>query len=161
MANFGNLVPSSELRTELEQLATIVVKPKGAILFNHGDNVSGVFLIRSGKVKLCLDCEKEVYPSRFLGPGAIAGLPATVSGSPYSLTATVVEDSELAFVTRNSVLSCLKDNVVLCFQVMGMLSGEICNARSVFKKSSLRRHTGVFNRSTQKKDRELASIKND
>ena len=119
-----NLIPSPELRAELERLATIVFKPKGEILFRRGDDVSGVFLIRKGRVCRGLDCETPVYPAKILGPGAIVGLPATVSGNPYSLTAKVVEDAELAFVPRNALLECLQDHPFLCFQVMDMLSEE-------------------------------------
>ena len=94
-----------------------------------------MFLIRSGRVSLALDCETPLYPPRILGPGAIAGLPATVSGNPYSLTAKVVDDAELAFVPRDAVLKCLQNNPTLCFQVMDMLSGEICDIRSAFKQN--------------------------
>ena len=136
MATQGrNLIPSPELKAELEQRATIVFKPKGAILFRRGEDVSGVFLIRSGRVSLALDCEIPLYPARILGPGAIAGLPATVSGNPYSLTAKVVDDAELAFVPRDAVLVCLQNNPPLCFQVMDLLSGEISDIRSAFRQN--------------------------
>ena len=131
----NNLIPSPELKAGLEQLETIVFKPKGTILFRRGDDVFGIFLIRSGRVSLALDCPNPLYPPRILGPGAIVGLPATVSGNPYSLTAKVVDDSELAFVSRAAVLECLQDNPLLCFQVMDMLSGEISDIRSAFKKN--------------------------
>jgi CRP-like cAMP-binding protein len=128
-----NLIPSPELQAELERLATTVFKPTGTILFRRGDDVSGMYLIRSGQVRLCLDCETPLYPARILGPGAIVGLPATVSGNSYSLSAKVVEDSELAFIPRDAVLKCLQINPVLCFQVMDMLSGEISDIRTAFK----------------------------
>jgi CRP-like cAMP-binding protein len=136
MATQGrNLIPSPELKAELEQRAIVVFKPKGTILFRRGEDVSGVFLIRSGRVSLALDCETPLYPARVLGPGAIAGLPATVSGNPYSLTAKVVDDAELAFVPRDAVLECLQNNPPLCFQVMDLLSGEISDIRSAFKQN--------------------------
>ncbi|HEV2728634.1 MAG TPA: cyclic nucleotide-binding domain-containing protein [Terriglobales bacterium] len=135
----SNLIPSPELKAGLEQLATIVSKPKGMILFRRGDPPAGVFLIRSGRVSLALDFPNSAYPPRILGPGAIVGLPATVSGNPYSLTAKVLEDSELAFVSRHAVLECLEDNPLLCFQVMDMLSGEISDIRSAFKQNGSNR----------------------
>ncbi len=142
MATLGsNLIPSPELKAGLEQRATIVFKPKGAILFQRGDDVFGVFLIRSGRISLALDCPTPVYPPRILGPGAVVGLPATVSGNPYSLTAKVLDDSELAFVSRDAVLECLQHKPLLCFQVMDMLSGEISDIRSAFKQNDSSRRT--------------------
>ena len=129
----GNLVVSPELKEKLDHLATVVSMPKGKILFRRGDDVTGVFLIRSGKVRLSLDCESPLYPARVLGAGSVVGLPATVSGAPYSLTATVVEDSELAFVSRSAVIDCLRASPSLCFQVMEMLSAEILGIRSALK----------------------------
>jgi CRP-like cAMP-binding protein len=139
----SNLIPSPELKAGLEQLSTIVSKPKGTILFRRGEDVFGVFLIRSGRVSLALDFPTPLYPPRILGPGAIVGLPATVSGNPYSLTAKVVDDAELAFVARDAVLECLQDNPLLCFQVMDMLSGEISDIRSAFKQNGSSRRAKV------------------
>jgi CRP-like cAMP-binding protein len=133
MSSINNLISSAELREELERLSTIVKKPKGSILFRRGDKPVGLFLVRKGRVGLCLDCETKAYPMRKLGFGAIVGLPASVSGKPYSLTAEVLQDSELAFVPRHLVVSCLKNNPILGFEVISMLSGEICDVRSVFK----------------------------
>jgi CRP-like cAMP-binding protein len=141
MASVENLIPSPELQAELERVATIVLKPKGTTLFRRGEEVCGLFLIRSGHISLGLDYETAIYPARILGPGAIAGLPATVSGNPYSLTAKVVDDSELAFVPRDLVLTCLRNKPVLCLEVMDMLSREISDVRSAFNPigSSLRK----------------------
>jgi hypothetical protein len=108
MASINNLISSAELREELQRLSTVTTRLKGSILFRRGDSPLGLFLVRKGRIGLCLDCETEAYPVRMLGPGAIAGLPASVSGNPYSLTAEVLQDSELAFVPRRLVVSFLK-----------------------------------------------------
>ena len=57
MANFA-LPP--QLRSELERIATAVSKPARDALFRRGDQVSGAYLIRSGKVRLCLESMKEL-----------------------------------------------------------------------------------------------------
>jgi CRP-like cAMP-binding protein len=62
-----------------------------------------------------------------------------VSGNPYSLTAEVVQDAELAFVPRQAVLDILHKDSVLCFQVMEMLSGEISHIRNAFKVTDINR----------------------
>ena len=122
-----------ELWTHLQAMATEVFKPRGSILFRRGDEVSGVFLLRSGRVKLGLGCDENAYPSRILGAGGLAGLPATMSGARYSLTAEVMEDSRVAFVPREAVLELLKKNSYLSFQVMQLLSEEISGMRSTLK----------------------------
>jgi len=135
----GNLVVSAELRERLLLLATRISQSKGAVLFRHSDPVRGVFLICSGRVRLSLDGVDVAFPPRILGAGSVVGLPATVAGSPYSLTAQVVEDAELAFVPRDAVVDCLKQNPQLCFEVMDMLSAEISGTRFALKKKGAAR----------------------
>ena len=139
----GKLLVSSAMREELLLLATPISKGKGTILFRHGDAVLGLYLILSGKVSLALDGVHSAFSPRILGIGSVVGLPATVAGTPYSLTAQVVEDAELAFVPRQAVVDCLRRNPQLCFEVMDMLSGEISGTRSALKESgSIRSRKG-------------------
>jgi CRP-like cAMP-binding protein len=128
----SNLIPSMELREQLLRLAKTITKPRGTILFRRGDPASGLFLILNGKVSLGLEVDGPI-PDRILSTGCIVGLPATVSGNPYSLTAVVIKDAELAFVPRDAVLDLLHRDSGLCFQVMEMLSGEISEIRAAFK----------------------------
>ena len=134
-----DLLAPPELKSQLENLATIVTKPKGTVLFRRGDEVTGAFLIRAGKVSLGLDCGSSIYATRVLGQGSVVGLPATVSGNRYSLTAEVVEDAELGFISRDAVMDCLRSHPDLCFKVMAMLSGEICEIRAALKQADLKR----------------------
>ena len=139
MMDSHNLIPSLELTKRLERLATIVHKPKGAILFHRGDSASGVYLVRNGEVSLSIECDDAIFPPRIMTSGFLVGLPGTVSGNPYSLTAEVVEDAELAFIPRKAVLDLLRENSALCFQVMEMLSEEITQIRSAFKSTDSHR----------------------
>jgi CRP-like cAMP-binding protein len=129
----AHLIVSFELKTELGRLASPVSRQKGSVLFRRGENVSGVFLIRKGKVSMELDAADGIYPPRTFGPDSILGLPATLSGTPYSLTARTTEPSELDFVPRQAVLNMLRDKPSLCFQVMALLSEEIVETRSSIK----------------------------
>ena len=131
--SMASVIATPVLREELERLAIRVFKPAGSVLFQRGDDASGVFLIHRGKVNLALDDATPIFPDRVLGPGAMIGLPASVSGNPYSLTAKVLEDSELAFVPRKSFVECLRSDSLLCLQAMDILSDEIAYIRSAFK----------------------------
>jgi len=136
MAPGGDLIVSAAMREKILQAATIVNKPRGSVLFRRGDAVAGLYLIRSGRVSLAMDAVNRAFPPRILGAGSVVGLPATVAGSPYSLTAEVIEDAELAFVPRQAVVDCLKQNSQLCFEVMDILSSEITGTRSAMKGDS-------------------------
>jgi len=138
----GILVVSVALREELLRLAiSVSSEARGTILFRRGDAVRGLFLIRSGRVSVDLDTGNTAFPPRILGAGAVVGLPATVAGSPYSLTAEVIDDAELAFVPRPAVLSCLQRNPQLCFEVMDLLSGEISGTRTALKQAGMIRES--------------------
>ncbi|MGA9356068.1 MAG: cyclic nucleotide-binding domain-containing protein [Terriglobales bacterium] len=136
MAAGANLLVSEAMRSELLQRAKFVLsEAKGTVLFRRDDAVRGLFLIRRGRVSVAQDTGSVEYPPRILGPGAVVGLPATVAGSAYKLTAEVVDQAELAFVPRTEMLSCLQHNVELCFEVMTLLSGEISGTHAALKRT--------------------------
>jgi CRP-like cAMP-binding protein len=112
-----------ELWAALEPLATAIKKTSGDILFRRGEQPVGVFLVRVGAVNLGM--EESQSADRDLGSGSILGLPATLTGRPYGLTAIAIEDSQLDFVPRKVVIDLLRENTALCFQAIQLLSGEI------------------------------------
>ena len=123
-----------ELRSALEATASTVEKSEKSILFRRGDPSVGVFLVRKGKVSLSLDGTSVA--SRTLGPGSLLGLPATLNGRPYSLTATVAEDCQLDFISREVVLRVLRENTLVCFQALQILGSEISDMRRALDKLS-------------------------
>lgn len=52
-----------------------------------------------------------------------------MSGKPYSLTAEVVDEARVVFVTRHMFLNSLEHNPELCFEVLGLLSREVQQLR--------------------------------
>lgn len=131
-----DMVVSPAMQEQILRLGTLVSKKKGVVLFRHGDAVTGMFLICSGKVQVALEGLNSALPARILRAGCVAGLPATVAGSPYSLTAQVIEDAELAFVPRHALMDSLRQNPQFCFEIMEILSGEISGTRSALKHTS-------------------------
>lgn len=123
----------SELVDELDRSASMVTRRQGAILFHSGDPVAGVFIVRKGALRMSLGVPSELYPARILGPGAIAGLPATLTGH-YSLTAEVAApDAELGFVPSPRVAELLESSPRLCFLAMRFISEEIARVRAALK----------------------------
>jgi len=63
----------------------------------------------------------------------MVGLPATVSGEPYSLTAEVVQDCALDFIPRKELLALLRRNTTAALQILQILSEEIYQMRNAAK----------------------------
>ncbi len=120
-----------DVRKQLQAIATRVLKDKGAVLFQMGQECRGAFLIRSGQVQLSLDTVSSLYPARTVGSGFIVGLPATFSGEPYSLTAETKSKCRLDFIPRQKLLSLLHQNPAAGLQILRLLSEEIFYVRKL------------------------------
>lgn len=129
----GTLVAPDELKQQLESAGSRIRKAPGSYLFRRGDEVSGVFLISQGTIRLGLERDLPGFPPRSLGPGSVVGLPATLSDMPYSLTAEVLEESHVVYVPRPQLLDLLRDKPELCFHVMAILSEELTQTRSAIE----------------------------
>jgi CRP-like cAMP-binding protein len=128
------LIAPEELKHHLESVGSKLEKPCGTFLFRRGDNVSGVFLVSQGTIRLGLERDPRGFPSRRIGPGSVVGLPATLSNSPYSLTAEVLEDAQLVFVPAERLLTLLRERPQLCFDVMSILTEELTQTRTALER---------------------------
>lgn len=125
-------VLSENLLAEFERIGTVLHKPMNTVLFRQGDAADGVYLIRSGEASLTLCSAKgKVLSAREVGHGAVLGLPATMSGRAYSLTATLLQDSEIVHVPPERLRDLLRDNTEVCFEVVQVLGRELTFMRSL------------------------------
>ena len=128
MKNVGSgsniLNASPILKSSLEALGQVEQIPAGDVLFKTSDENLGVFLVRKGKV--CLRVEGLPRLDRVFPAGSLLGLPATFSGSPYSLTAIAVTNSVVLHIARKEFLRLMREQPVLCRQATDMLSREVC-----------------------------------
>jgi CRP/FNR family transcriptional regulator, polysaccharide utilization system transcription regulator len=131
----GTLIAPEELKRQLEVVGSPIQKERGSFLFRRGDEVSGIFLICQGAVQLGLERDLPGFPPRRLGPGSVLGLPATLSDTPYSLTAEVLENSELIYLQRERLLDLLREKPELSFHVMAILSEELARTRSAIEQT--------------------------
>lgn len=129
----GTLIAPDPLKAQLESLGSRTEKGKGAFLFRRGDVPSGVYLILSGQIRLGLERDPRGFPSRIIGAGSLLGLPSTLSNSPYSLTAEIMEDSILIYVPGDELRRVLRDQPQLCFDVMTILTEELNQTRAALE----------------------------
>ena len=98
----------------LQRLAAITSAssyPKGATLFVEGQLARGIFILCSGRVKLSTtSADGKTLIVRITDQGEVVGLPATVTGKPYELTAEVIEPTQANFIARQEFLNFLREH---------------------------------------------------
>ena len=122
----------TELETKLLGKARNISMQAGALLFNQGDAVTGVYILSKGRARLTLrSIDGKIYLEEIVGRGGLIGLPAAISGTPYSLTAEVLSDSELAFLSREELVRLMQSDVSLSLKLVELLSQEVRAMRDV------------------------------
>src|ERR1700674_4927059 len=117
---FCNLSPVAVQK--LAAITSAAVYPKGATLFVEGQSPRGVFVLCSGRVKLSTSsADGRTLILRMSESGEILGLPATVTGKPYELTAEVIEPTQANFIARNDFLRFLSENGEVALRVAQQL----------------------------------------
>lgn len=90
---------TSQASKEFAAITYSVSYPTGAFLFLEKQNLRGVYLLCTGKVKLSISSSGgKTLTLRIARPGEILGLMAEVSGTPYEVSAETLEPCQVAFV---------------------------------------------------------------
>ena len=112
----------------LKQLASITSPasyPKGATLYVEGQSPRGVFILCSGRVKLSTSsADGRTLILRIAESGDVLGMPGTLTGKPYELTADVLEPTQANFIHRQDFLNFLREHGEAALSVAQQL-GEI------------------------------------
>src|SRR5260370_23446978 len=106
---FCNLPPPAVQK--LAAITSAAAYPKGATLFVEGQSPRGVFILCRGRVKLSTSsADGRSLILRISESGEVLGLPATVTGKPYELTADVIEPTQANFISREDFLLFLREH---------------------------------------------------
>lgn len=126
MSTFG-LRADLELQAILSANASqVLLRNAHDRLFREGDESDGVYLIKNGTLRLSLDASPgRTVMSRMVGPGYVVGLPATINGHRYSLNCDVVEDAELAYISRGTLTRLIQSDAGIAMKFLDLLSSEI------------------------------------
>lgn len=102
---------------------------KGQVIFNEGAYPFGIYCINSGKIKLSHqgDDGKE-HITRLLRGGDLLGYRALLSGGRYNASAVVLEDTQVCFIPKELFVTALKNDAILSFEVMKLLSVDLQRA---------------------------------
>jgi CRP/FNR family transcriptional regulator, cyclic AMP receptor protein len=123
---FCNLPPAAVRR--LSEITSASTYPRGATLFVEGQAARGVFILCAGSVKLSTSSiDGRTLIVRMSEAGEVLGLPATVTGKPYELTAEVIEPAQANFISRADFLNFLREHGEVSLRVAQQL-GETYHA---------------------------------
>jgi CRP/FNR family transcriptional regulator len=107
----------------LDTIIPPVAYPKGAVLFMEGQTASGIFAVCGGQVNLSISSlEGKAIILRIAEAGELLGLPATLSGRPYEVTAEVSEQARVNFIPRAAFLRFLSAHPEAVIQVAQLLT---------------------------------------
>lgn len=123
-------------RNEIEQLVQHMhgyKAPKGAILFQEGENDSHLIIITKGKAQVLKDdgygTLKEIATVR---KGATLGEMSIIDDFPHSATVITSDDAEIALITKSNLKSITEKypslGVKLLWQIASQLSARVRQA---------------------------------
>ena len=105
------------------------LEAKGTVLYAEGKSPKGIYLLCEGRAKLTICSEQgKRLMLRIAGPGEVLGLGATLSGTPYEVTAELLDTSQVVFVRRKDLLHFLREHPEACMTIVNMLSQDLHGA---------------------------------
>ena len=103
--------------------------PAGAVLFVEGQSPRGIYMLCKGRVKLSTtSAEGKTLILKIAQPGEVLGMHATVSGTPYEITAETGQPCQLNFVKREDFLNFLQKHGDACLKAAQHLSKDCQSA---------------------------------
>ena len=124
-------VCSPDLQTALRFHGETIHTAKSAVLFRRGQKAEGMFVIVRGKVSLDFGVDSAF--ALVYGPGALVGLPATLTRRNYAMNATVTEDAELVFWSVRDLDSLLQKRPDFCRQLLEILGERMAENQKMMK----------------------------
>jgi CRP-like cAMP-binding protein len=116
----------AEARRELDRIGIVHEYANGTELYRAGDPVTGLYLVRRGRVELLLKGTRGRFiVSHIVEPGGTIGLGPTVGGKPYEFTARTIGPTVLSFVPRVQFLAILARYPEATVSVSEVLSSEV------------------------------------
>jgi len=116
------------------------VLAKGELLFSEGRPARGVYMLCDGRAKLSVSSENgKRLMLRVAGPGEFLGLEAILQGEAHDFTAELLDAARVAFVKRKDLLKFLRDNPVVCMEVVSRLSEHLHGAYARVRSIGLNR----------------------
>lgn len=102
---------------------------KGSIIFKEGSRINGFFTVHSGVLKLYMtgiDGKEQII--RFAKKGDIIGYRSALSNEIATITAEVIEDSNVSFFAASILLDLFKNNSVFALDISRSICHELAES---------------------------------
>ncbi len=121
---FSGLDP--EIQDKLANLAVTKIYKKGEMLFREGTLADGLFIIKSGRIKIYkTSWEGKEQVLHFFGPLEMFAEVPVFQGSDYPASAEAIETSEVLFIPRETLLNFLKENCDIAIKFLALLAARL------------------------------------
>ena len=121
-------MPAEALKA-FDEIKLLASYPRGALLFAEGRPVRGIFILCDGRAKLSICAENgKRLTLRIAGAGEVLGLGAALSGTPYEVSAELLDSARVVFVRRRELVKFLREYPAVAMQVVRLLSQDLHGA---------------------------------
>lgn len=123
----------SRMIEHFEAKSPVIEASKGETLFIDSDAVSGVYLIKTGKLQMHVTCPVGANILRTAGRGEILGVAPLFCGKPHKLTCEVAAKAKVVFVRAEEFLEYLNANPDARIYVLQMLSADVSSCYDLIR----------------------------
>ena len=111
---------------ELRRLLSDKRVPQNTRLFRQGDKGDAMYLIESGRVRISIrDHDEQEVILAELAQGDFFGEMSIIDGRQRSADAKVVEDAQLAILSRDAFLSFVRSNADVALEMLSALTDRL------------------------------------
>ena len=115
-----------EAAKELRDLLSDKLVPQNTRLFRQGDTGDAMYLIESGRVRISIhDHDKQELTLAELAQGDFFGEMSLIDGRQRSADARVIEDAQLAVLSRDAFLRFVRSNPDIALKMLSALTDRL------------------------------------
>jgi CRP-like cAMP-binding protein len=123
----------SRMIEHFEANSPVIEANKGEKLFIDSDEVTGVYLIKAGKLEMHVSCPVGANILRKAGRGEILGVAPLFCGKPHKLTCEVAAKAKVVFVRSEEFLEYLNAHPDARIYVLQMLSADVSSCYDLIR----------------------------
>lgn len=102
---------------------------KGALIFEEGELVNGVFCVKEGVCKMTkLSANGKDQIVKLAKKGELLGQRSLISDEPANLSAVALEDMQVCFIPKSEILGFFNENNQFSMNVMKTICGDLKDA---------------------------------